>query len=159
MDGSSSTVDGAADGTVTRAAFDFFEPLRVRYAEIDAQGIVFNAHYLTYFDVAITAYLRALGYDYDGMVAATGLDFHLVKAMVEYRRPIVKDAELEIGVACGRIGTSSVTWTPAIFPKDDDALLATGEIVWVCSKVGEHRSHPLPDALRGLLTAASKRST
>ena len=134
-----------------RARYDHFAPIRVRYAEIDAQGIVFNAHYLTYYDITITEYLRVLGYDYDGMVRTTGLDFHLVKALVEYQRPIVKDAEIEVGITVARIGTTSLTWALAIFAKDDDEVLATGEIVWVCSKVGAHRSHALPEGLVGLL--------
>ncbi len=135
---------------MTRDDFDHFTPFRVRYSEIDAQGIVYNAHYLTYFDVAITEYLRALAYDYDGMTATTGLDFHLVKATVEYRRPIVKDAEIEVGIACSRIGATSVTWALAIFAGGDD-VFATGEIVWVCSRVGAHKSHPLPPGLVALL--------
>ena len=135
-----------------RSAFAHFTPLRVRYSEIDAQGIVFNAHYLTYYDVAITEFLRAIEYDYDGMVANTGLDFHLVKATVEYLQPIVKDAEIDVGIRCGRLGTSSITWALAIFAKDADEALSTGEIVWVCSRVGSHRSHPVPDALRALLS-------
>lgn len=139
---------------MTRQEFDHFTTLRVRYSEIDAQGIVFNAHYLTYFDVAITEYLRMLGYH--GAQRVVGLEFHLVKSLVEYRRPIVKDAEIDVGVACGRIGTSSVTWRLAIFRRDDrggddDELLATGEIVWVCSKTGEHRSHPLPPPFVALM--------
>ncbi len=135
----------------SRADFAHFTPFRVRYAEIDAQGIVFNAHYLTYYDVTITEYLRALAYDYDGMVAHEGLDFHLVKATVEYRQPIVKDAEIEVGIACGRVGTTSLTWSLAIFPQGGDESLSTGEIVWVCAKVGTHKSHPLPpDLLRRL---------
>ena len=137
---------------MTRAAFAHFTPFRVRYSEIDAQGIVFNAHYLTYYDVTITEYLRALRYDYDGMVVDTGLDFHLVKATVEYLQPIVKDAQIEVGIACRRLGNSSITWSLAIFMKGADAQLSTGEIVWVCSKVGEHKSHPVPEALRSLLS-------
>ena len=134
-----------------RARYDHFTPLRVRYAEIDAQGIVFNAHYLTYFDITITEYLRALRYDYDGMVQTTGLDFHLVKALVEYKRPIVKDAQIEVGITVGRIGTTSLTWVLAIFAKGEEEVLATGEIVWVCSQVGAHQSHALPQGLVGLL--------
>ena len=45
----------------SRDAFSFFHPLRVRWAEVDPQSIVFNGHYLTYADVAITEYFRALG--------------------------------------------------------------------------------------------------
>ena len=134
-----------------RARYDHFTPQRVRYSEIDAQGIVFNAHYLTYYDITITEYLRALRYDYDGMVRKSGLDFHLVKALVEYQRPIVKDSEIEVGITVGRIGTTSLTWVLAIFLKGEDEVLATGELVWVCSKVGAHKSHALPVELVGLL--------
>ena len=49
---------------MNRVSFKFFYTLRVRYAEVDAQGIVFNAHYLTYFDCAITEYYRAIKYSY-----------------------------------------------------------------------------------------------
>ncbi len=141
---------------MTRDDFAFRAPIRVRYSEIDAQGIVFNAHYLTYFDVAITEYLRFLGHP--SSARAPGLEFHLVKSLVEYRRPIVKDSLIEVGVVCGRIGTTSVTWSLAIFGRDagdddDHALLASGEIVWVCSRTGEHRSHPLPPAFVALLRA------
>ena len=48
---------------MSREQFWFFHPFRVRYSEIDGQGVVFNAHYLTYFDTTITEYFRALGYD------------------------------------------------------------------------------------------------
>jgi acyl-CoA thioester hydrolase len=137
--------------TTTRSGFDFFQPFRVRYSEIDYQGIVFNAHYLTYYDVTITEYLREIGFDYDNLTKSANLDFHLVRSLVEYQQPIVKDAEIEVGIVCGRIGTTSVTWSLAIFGKRDDEVLATGEIVWVCSVVGEHRSHPLPESLIKLL--------
>ena len=45
---------------LSRDDFRFFHPLRVRWAEVDPQGIVFNGNYLTYADVAITEYFRAL---------------------------------------------------------------------------------------------------
>jgi acyl-CoA thioester hydrolase len=139
---------------VKRTDFGFYWELRVRYAEVDAQGIVFNAHYLTYFDTAITEYLRRIGHDYAALVARSGLDFHLVKSTVEYLAPIRNDALIEIGVAPGRIGNSSITWQLGIFPAGAQTLLSKGEIVWVCSRVGEHRAHPLPQDLVALLHTA-----
>ena len=62
---------------------------RVRYAEIDAQGIVFNAHYLTYFDTAITEFYRSIGINLSEQdVASLDYDYHLVKSVVEYHAPI-----------------------------------------------------------------------
>lgn len=130
-----------------RSQFKFFYKLRVRYAEVDSQGIVFNAHYLTYFDTVLTEYMRAINFDYQGLVTTEKLDFHLVKSTVEYLHPIGFDELLEIGVTVNRIGNSSLVWALSIFREDSHECLSTGEITWVCSRVSEHKSHPLPQSL------------
>lgn len=128
-----------------RDAFSYFFPLRVRYAEVDGQGVVFNAHYLTYFDTAITEFFRHCGYSYTDLFTAKGLDFHLVKATVEFLKPIGFDEMIDIGVRIGKIGTSSVTFELAVFGQDQKQCRATGQIIWVCAKPGTHKSHPLPE--------------
>ncbi|MBI1181688.1 MAG: YbgC/FadM family acyl-CoA thioesterase [Alphaproteobacteria bacterium] len=133
-----------------RADFSFCHQLRVRYAEVDAQGVVFNAHYLTYFDVAHTEYLRAAGYDYAGEIRRTGLDFHLVRSVVEYRRPLVFDQLVDVCVRAARIGRTSVTNLFEIHASGEDALLASGETVLVCADLATHRPVPV---MPGLLEA------
>jgi acyl-CoA thioester hydrolase len=135
---------------MTRDRFFFFHPFRVRYSEIDGQGVLFNAHYLTYYDTAITEYFRALGYDQYADAKASGVDFHVVKALVEYKAPIRFDWELDVGVRVGRIGNSSLTFELAIFRKGEDAVLATGEVVWVNTDQTTHRPAPIPAATRQL---------
>jgi acyl-CoA thioester hydrolase len=126
-----------------RSDFWFFHPWRVRYAEIDAQGVVFNAHYLAFFDTAITEYLRALPFHYPlGGDAASGTDYHLVKATVEFKAPIRFDAEIETGVRAAKLGRSSVVYALAIFAKGGDAALSTGEVIWVNTDMTAHRSAP-----------------
>lgn len=130
-----------------RQDFGFFMPLRVRYSEIDAQGVVFNAHYLTWFDCALNEQLREIGFDYHAMVRELDLDFHLIKSTVEYLGPIHFDEIIEIGTRPARIGNSSLTWELGIFRQGEDQCLSRGEIIWVCAKVGTHKSHPLPAEL------------
>ena len=65
--------------------FKFLHTFRVRYAEVDAQGIVFNAHYLTYFDCVITEYYRKLKYNYTLEVKKNKKDFHVIKTILEYK--------------------------------------------------------------------------
>lgn len=134
-----------------RDDFSFFHSLRVRYAEIDAQSVVFNAHYLSWFDTAITEFLRDTGYSYNDLFTIRGLDFHLVKATVEYLRPIGFDEMVQIGVRVARIGNSSVAFALGIFIAGQEDCHSRGEIIWVCSKVGTHRSHPLPPDFISLL--------
>ena len=100
---------------MSREQFWFFHPFRVRYSEIDGQGVVFNAHYLTYFDTSITEYFRALGYDQYADAKATGLDFHVVKSLIEYKAPVLFDWELDVGARVARIGNSSLVFELAIF--------------------------------------------
>lgn len=123
--------------------FRFHHTLRVRYAEVDAQAVVFNAHYLTYFDVAHTEYMRATGYDYAGEVARSGLDFHLVKSVVEYRQPIVFDQLIDIWVRVARIGRTSLSNLFEIHATGADNLLAQGETIMVCADMATHRPVPV----------------
>jgi acyl-CoA thioester hydrolase len=132
---------------MARGEFTFFHRLRVRYAEVDAQGVVFNAHYLTYFDVAHTEYMRAAGYDYTGEVARTGQDFHLVKSVVEYRQPILFDQLVDVWVRLARVGRTSLTNLFEIHAADADDLLASGETVMVCADMATHRPVPVMPAL------------
>ncbi|WP_245311098.1 acyl-CoA thioesterase [Bradyrhizobium valentinum] len=110
---------------MSREQFWFFHPFRVRYSEIDGQGVVFNAHYLTYFDTTITEYFRALGYDQYADAKQTGEDFHVVKSVIEYKAPVRFDWELDVGARVARIGNSSMTFELAIFLKGGSDALVT----------------------------------
>lgn len=132
---------------MARSDFKFAWPFRVRYSEVDGQMIVFNAHYLTYFDTAITEYFRALPYDYRAQVARTGEDFHTVRTLVEYQQPIAFDEDIEVCVRTARLGRSSLTFLLEIHPQGGDDLRATGEVVWVNTDQATHKSAAVPQAL------------
>jgi hypothetical protein len=63
-----------------RQDFRFFHRLRVRWAEVDMQKIVFNAHYLMYFDTAIADYWRAIGLPYEAAMEQLEGDLYVKKA-------------------------------------------------------------------------------
>jgi acyl-CoA thioester hydrolase len=133
---------------LSREKFWFFHPFRVRYSEIDGQGVVFNAHYLTYFDTTITEYFRALGYDQYADSRKTGIDFHVVKSLIEYKAPVLFDWELDVGARVARIGNSSLVFELAIFRKETIEALVIGEIVWVYTDQKSHRPVPIPQSIR-----------
>ena len=132
---------------MAKSDYKFFFSIRVRYAETDAQGIVFFAHYLTYFDTAITEYLRDLPFNYLEHVKHTGTDFHVVKAAVEFFAPSHFDDEIEVHVRTGKIGRSSLTFLIEIFPKNETTTLVKGEVVWVNTDQKIKKSAPLPEEL------------
>ena len=135
---------------MSREQFWFFHPFRVRYSEIDGQGVVFNAHYLTYFDTTITEYFRALGYDQYADAKTSGIDFHVVKSLIEYKAPVLFDQELDVGARVARIGNSSLTFELAIFLKGGNDALVTGEVVWVYTDQRTHRPVPITASIRDI---------
>lgn len=140
-----------------RSDFWFWHTFRVRYSEIDGQMVVFNAHYLTFFDTAITEYFRALKFDITQDAKQTGIDFHTVKALVEYKAPVVFDQEIDVAVRTGRIGRSSVSFDLAIFAKDRDDLFTTGEIVWVYTDQRTHKPVPVTESYRRMIAQREPR--
>jgi acyl-CoA thioester hydrolase len=137
----------------SRAAFPFFHPFRVRYSEIDGQAVVYNAHYLTYYDTAIFEYYRAIGYDQFRESKELLEDWHVVKALVEYRAPLTYDLEFEVGVRVAKMGNSSLTYALAIFPKGEETVLATGAVVQVYTDQRTHKSMPIPERVRAMYRA------
>jgi acyl-CoA thioester hydrolase len=129
----------------------FHHDLKVRYAEIDQQGIVYNAHYLTYFDLGVHEFFHSLPYDYPAIGKLTGKDFNNVMSKVIYRRPLRLDEVFTVVVSVVKIGRSSLTFDLAIRVGDEDEPRATGEIVWVHADQATNRSLPLPGALLDLL--------
>jgi acyl-CoA thioester hydrolase len=81
--------------------------LRPRYGECDLQGIVFNAHYLAYFDISMTELWRAAFGGYQAMLDR-GVDMVLAEAQLRYLSPARFDEELKLGVSVARLGTTSV---------------------------------------------------
>lgn len=143
---------GSTNLPMQKSDFSYFYPLRVRYSEIDAQAVVYNSHYVTYYDLAITEFLRHLDVNYGiAQMEETGKDYHTVKVLVEYHAPALYDDELEIHIKVGRIGNSSITWQMAIFRKDEADVLSSGEVVWVYADMKEHKSSPLPADVRQIL--------
>ena len=136
---------------LTRSDFRFFHRLRVRWAEVDLQKIVFNAHYLMYFDTAITDYWRVLGLPYHEALAGLGGDLYVVKATVEFHASAQVDDQIEVAMRCSRIGTSSLTFTCAIFRGDQH--LISGEMVYVFADPATQTSRPVPQALRDVIEA------
>ena len=112
-----------------RNDFRFFYPLRVRWAEVDMQKIVFNAHYLMYFDTAIAEYWRALALPYEEAMHQMGGDLYVKKASLQYEGSARFDDQLNIGLKCVRIGRSSIEFAGAVFRAD--TLLVKGELIYV----------------------------
>ena len=122
------------------------------------QAIVFNGHYLTYFDVAFTEYWRATGLPNVLEQAADGRELFARKATIEYLAPARFDDVLEIGVRCAAIGRSSLRFCVEIHRAagDDPAHLISGELVYVYADTKVRKGVPVTAAWRTCLLEFEK---
>jgi YbgC/YbaW family acyl-CoA thioester hydrolase len=143
---------GSADSNpadpASAAAFRHLERLRVRWAEVDMQKIVFNGHYLLYFDTAVAGYWRALAAPYHDTVLPLGGDFFVRKATVEYEGSARYDDDCRVGVRCARLGNSSMSFAVALFRGEQ--RLVHGELLYVYANPATQKSQPIPASLRAV---------
>lgn len=122
--------------------------LRVRWAEVDMQKVVFNAHYLSYVDVAASEYWRALAVPYEEGTQRLGCEPYLKATSLEYHASARLDDVLDVGLRCAKLGNTSVTFEAAIFC--GDRLLVTAHLVYVFADAGQ-KPTPLPQAYRDMV--------
>lgn len=131
-----------------REGFRFMCPVRVRYSEVDRQGIVYYSRYLEYVDAAFTEYFRAVGFDYQDLVNRHGFDPSVVKATLEYKRPARFDEALEVHARVVAIGRTSFRMEFGIVREQTGEAVANVQIVYVNFNDASQTSRLVPDTIR-----------
>jgi acyl-CoA thioester hydrolase len=126
----------------------FRHRLRVRFSECDLQGVVFNAHYLSYFDIVITELWREAVGGWQKMVE-DGADLVVAEARVRYLAPARFDDELDLGAQVARLGNTALTTRMTV--ERDGSLLAEGELRHVCIDPATGAKQPIPEHVRRAL--------
>ncbi|OYY91170.1 MAG: 4-hydroxybenzoyl-CoA thioesterase [Sphingomonas sp. 28-66-16] len=139
----------------TRPGFAFSTRLKVRYAEIDGQKVVFNSRYLEYADVAVSAFWDASGLDALGS-AWTEAEFHVRHTEIDYLKPFVMGDEVQIFIRIDRIGTSSLTQRFEMCHALTGALHCVVVMVIVHVHLPTGQPQPITGAVRAALEALTK---
>ena len=127
--------------------FRFYYQLRVRFADTDMQGIVFNGNYLTYYDVAWTEYFRAIGIEWKDLINI-GADTVLARTTMEFKAPARFDELLDVYTRVARIGNTSLTFEYEIYRHGEGQLIGAASSLYVCIDPQTLRPVRVPDALR-----------
>jgi acyl-CoA thioester hydrolase len=135
-----------------KSDFRYHHDIRVRFADTDLQAIVFNANYLTYYDVAWTEYFRALGFEWKDLLAL-GVDTVLARTTLEFKSPARFDEILEVHTRVSKIGTTSLTFEFEIYPQGEDRLINSASSLYVCVDPKTLKSTPVPELLRERIDA------
>ena len=134
-----------------REDFTFSHRLRVRWAEVDRQDVVFNGNYFLYFDVAIAEYWRAIRFDYPADLVKLGMDIFAIKAAAEFHGSATYEDELDVCCRVNRIGRSSMTFLFGIWRGAEQ--LTSGELVYVNADLKTRKSAPWPQSLKNAIAA------
>jgi acyl-CoA thioester hydrolase len=132
--------------------FRFFHPIEIRYGDLDPQGHVNNAKYLTYFEQARVFYLIQLGLfsrhqsfmDVGVIVADIHITFHT---------PARYEDHIKVGVRTSKIGNKSMTVEQCVMNIDTGELLASGTVIWVTFDYLGHMPISVPDEWRNRITS------
>jgi acyl-CoA thioester hydrolase len=147
--------------TIVREDFTFFHPLRVRWSEVDPQGIVFNPNYLAYADIALTEYMRGIGFPYPDGLLKLGSDLFAVRAEINFRASAKYDDELDLAARISRIGRTSFNLTVGVFRGEQ--VLCEVLLVYVNAAPETQRPMPLPapvvDAVMAFETRPPERAS
>lgn len=127
------------------------------------QGIVFNGHYLMYFDVAFTEYWRELGLESPLEQAKTGYEMFARKSTIEFHAPARFDDLLDVFVRCVKLGRTSLQFLLEIHRQGDpdqtqDELLVSGELVYVYANALARAPEPVPGHWRERLRTFEAKS-
>jgi acyl-CoA thioester hydrolase len=126
--------------------FRFYQPIQVRYNDIDAQGHVNNAKYVTYIEYARFGYITELGL-WDGK---SFMDLGLIVAdcHISYLAPIKLNQRIRIGTRVSRIGNKSLVFSSQIEEKDAAKVMAIAETVMVSYDYHSEKTTPVSDDWR-----------
>ena len=130
---------------MTDDPFRFFHRLRVRWAECDPQGIVFNPHYMMYVDVGVTEYFRAIGLPYPDAFLADGTDTFMVACAVNFRDAARFDDLIDVGLRVEQFGRTS--FGMAFSLRRDGQVLTEGTLTYVNGHRETRHPAPLPERL------------
>jgi acyl-CoA thioester hydrolase len=133
---------------------EYFMPIVPRYAEIDQQSVVFNGHYLTWFDDALTGYFDHLGVAYPDLMA-DGLDMQLVHTDIDYAAPVRWRDSVRVSVDCEQVGTTSFTISFSVLRTRNGSQEVTavrGRNIYVIVSTDDWTKRAVPDALRSALS-------
>ena len=118
---------------------------RARYAECDQQGVVFNAHYLAWFDDNITELWRAAFGSYDAAVER-GIEIVVAESHLRFRASVRFDEPVEIEVSVAHLGNTSLITHHAV--TRDGAVLLEGTLRHVTVDPQTLAKTPMPDWFR-----------
>ncbi len=128
----------------------FFYPIEVRYGDLDPQGHLNNAKYLTYFEQARIRYFVELGLFEIGQ-SFMDVGVIMAEAKVTYHAPVEYGTPVKAGVCTCRLGNKSMTVEQSIVHAETGEVFASGYVILVAFDYHTQKTIPIPDKMRRVI--------
>ncbi len=125
----------------------YYTPIEVRYGDLDPQGHLNNAKYLTYFEHARTQYIRHLGLFKEGQ-SFLEIGVILAEVRITFHKAVEWQDKIKVGVRTARLGNKSMTVEQCIVDQQSGEVYASGEVVLVAYDYRKGETIPIPDEWR-----------
>jgi acyl-CoA thioester hydrolase len=135
--------------------FTFSVPVRVRFADTDAQGVAHNSAYLVWFEVARVEYLRAFAGGYQAL-RDRGIEALVLESLCRYLVPARFDDELVVHTRCVNLRGARFRYEYAIARGEE--LVADGHTEHACVDAETFRPTRVPGWLADAIRAAEAAS-
>lgn len=129
--------------------FHFYHLIEVRYGDLDPQGHVNNAKFLTYMEQARVFYLKQLKLWEGGSFMDIGII--LADVQITFQKALQFGDPIRVGVRISSIGNKSMTSEYSIEDERDESVFATGTSVLVAYDYRNLRSVPIPEEWRNAI--------
>ena len=127
--------------------FRFYHPIEVRYGDLDPQGHLNNAKYLTYFETARIHYFAQLGLFTPGQ-SFMDIGVIMADARVTFHVPVQYGVPVKVGVHTSKLGNKSMTVEQNIVNAETDEVLASGQVILVAFDYHTNKTLPIPKEMR-----------
>ena len=134
-----------------KSDFRFSTPLRVRWAECDAQGIAFYGAYMGFLEIAQSEYFRNLGYSIYRIAETGYFDTVVAKATLEYKASARIDDMLDLYTRVSHLGNTSMIMDSEIYNQHTSELLLQSQIIYVGYDIPTNSKKPIPNDIRAVV--------
>jgi len=127
--------------------FRFFHPIEVRYGDLDPQGHLNNAKYLTFFEAGRINYFTHLGIFKPGQ-SFMDVNVIMAEARVTFLAAVEYGMPVKVGVRTGKMGNKSMTVDQNIVHAETGEVLASGQVILVAYDYHARKSVSISDTMR-----------
>lgn len=134
--------------------FNFYQPIEVRFGDLDPQGHLNNTKYLTFMEQARINYIKHLGL-WEG-VSFMDIGFILADVHISFKSSILFGQPVRVGARVSSIGNKSLRMEYQIEDAQTGDVLSTGSSVLVGYDHHRQETIPVPDEWRRVITTYEK---